>query len=482
MKPKFLIASILAVALSGGTPVVAQAPDRAAPPPVGPAPAVKLPQLQRLLLQNGTEVWLVEAHEVPVVQINLVIPSGTAFEPAGKWGVGGLAAAMLMEGAGTRSSLELADALDYLGADLNSTIGFDSWAIRLHVPIAKLGDALPLMADVAFRPTFPAAELERLRQQRLTGLLQAKDDASTIAAAAFARVLYGRERFGTLAMGTAASLKAITVDDLKRFYENVFRERLRLIVVGDVTAASIVPLLERSFGQRPSGATAERRTTTNRGTVRSRREIYLIDKPGAPQSQIRIGLQGVTRDTPDYFPITVMNTVLGGSFSSRLNMNLREDKGYTYGATSIFDMRRESGTVYAAAGVQTDKTSESLSEFFKELNGIHQTVPAGELSRSKNYVALRYPGGFETTADISRRLEDALVYGLGNDYFEKYVPAINAVTAGDVERVAREYVNTDRVAIVIVGDRSVIEPGIRALNLGPINVITVDEVFEAPQP
>jgi predicted Zn-dependent peptidase len=188
----------------------------------------------------------------------------------------------------------------------------------------------------------------------------------------------------------------------------------------------------------------------------------------------------VSRSTPDYFPIQVANTILGGSFSSRLNMNLREEHGYTYGANSTFDMRAQPGPFSAAAGVQTDKTSESLSEFFKELNGIQEPVPADEQSRAKNYVALRFPGGFETTGDISRRLEEVLTYRLPDDYFSRYVPSIQAVTSADVQRVARTYIQPDKLAVLVVGDRKVIEPGIRALNLGPINVLSIDEIFGGP--
>jgi len=205
--------------------------------------------------------------------------------------------------------------------------------------------------------------------------------------------------------------------------------------------------------------------------------VYLVDKPDAPQSQIRIGWIGVPRATPDYFPIQVLNTILGGAFSSRLNLNLREKHGYTYGASSSFDMRVAAGPFLAAAGVQTDKTAESLTEFFNELNGILKPVPAAELARAKNYVALRFPSGFETTSDISRRLEDALVYKLPDDYFSKYVQNIQAVTGADVQRVAQKYIAPDRFAVVVVGDRKTIEPGLRALSLGTIKELTVDEVF-----
>jgi predicted Zn-dependent peptidase len=209
--------------------------------------------------------------------------------------------------------------------------------------------------------------------------------------------------------------------------------------------------------------------------------MYLVDKPGAPQSQIRIGWVGVPRSTPDYFPINVMNTILGGSFTSRLNNNLREVHGYAYGASSVFDMRGGAGPFYAAAGVQTDKTAESLKEFFNELDAIQKPVPADELARAKNYVALRFPSAFETTGDISRRLEDVLVYHLPDDYFAKYVQNIQAVTAADVQRVAQKYIQPGRLVVVVVGELKVIEPASRALNLGPIKVMTIDEVF-GPKP
>ena len=190
---------------------------------------------------------------------------------------------------------------------------------------------------------------------------------------------------------------------------------------------------------------------------------------------------GVARSTPDYFPITVANTVLGGSFSSRLNNNLREVHGYSYGASSSFDMRGEPGPFFAAAGVQTDKTAEALKEFFIELEAILTPVPADELARAKNYVALRFPSAFEATGDISRRLEDMLVYRLPDDYFSNYVQNIQAVTAADVQRVAQKYIQPGKLAVVVVGDLKSIEAGVRALNLGPVKMMTVDEVF-GPKP
>ena len=459
-----------------------QAPDRTHPPQPGPPAPLKLPAIQKQRLSNGLPVWIVETHEVPVAQVNLVVYSGTANDPPGKFGVASLTAAMLEEGAGDRSALQLADAIDYLGADLGATSGIDSSAVRLHVPVARLAEALPIMADVALRPTFPGDELERQRQQRLTSILQGRDDPPTISSAAFSRILYGKaHRYGTPQVGTAETIKTFTPDDLRAFYASAFRpENATLLAVGDLTADKVMPLLEKSFGtwKATAPAAAEKLPAVDQAPAR---QIYLVDKPGAAQSQIRIGWIGVPRSTPDYFPITVANTILGGSFTSRLNNNLREVHGYTYGASSSFDMRASAGPFVAAAGVQTDKTAEALKEFFIELEAILKPVPADELARAKNYVALRFPSAFEATGDISRRLEDMLVYHLPDDYFSKYVQNIQAVTAADIQRVAQKYIQPGKFAVVIVGDLKAIEPGIRTLNLGPVKMMTIDEVF-GPKP
>jgi predicted Zn-dependent peptidase len=474
--------SFVSVVVLGATVIAQQAPDRSHPPQPGPPPVLNLPAIQKLQLANGLPVWIVELHKVPVAQVNLLVLSGTTDDPTGKFGAANLTAAMLTEGAGARSSLEIADAVDFLGADLGAGGGIDSSGVRLHVPVARLADALTIMSDVAARPTFPKDELERLRRERLTSILQARDDPPTIASITFSRVLYGAtHRYGTPMFGTAEAIKAMTTDDLRAFYTAAYRpENATLLVVGDVTRAAAVPLLEKSFGSwKPAAAARPSQKLPNVDEPKAR-HIYLVDKPDAAQSQIRIGWIGVPRSTPDYFPIQVMNTILGGSFSSRLNMNLREEHGYTYGASSAFDMRASAGPFVAAAGVQTDKTADALKEFFNELGKIREAVPAEELARAKNYVALRYPSAFETTGDVSRRLEDAIVYRLPDDYFAKYVQNIQAVTAAEVQRVAQKYVQPDKFAVVVVGDRSKIDAPIRALNLGPIKIVTIDEVFGPP--
>jgi predicted Zn-dependent peptidase len=237
-------------------------------------------------------------------------------------------------------------------------------------------------------------------------------------------------------------------------------------------------MLEKSFSGW-KGPAAVRRATVPAAPQLTQGQIYLVDKPDAAQSVIQIGWVGVARSTPDYFKIQVTNTILGGSFSSRLNQNLREEHGYAYGAGSGFDMRLSAGTFVARAAVQTDKTADALREFFSELNAISaKPVSSEELTRGKNYIALGFPAQFETMSDLSRQIEDLIVYNLPDDYYQRYVPEILKVTAADVQKTAATYIQPSKFAVVVVGDRKVIEPGIRALKLPqPIRVMTVDEAL-----
>jgi predicted Zn-dependent peptidase len=458
----------------------AQNPDRSKPPALGPAPSLKMPAIQKTRLGNGLPVWIVEHHEVPLVQVNLIVRSGSAADPIGKYGVGSLTAAMLDEGAGSRSALEIADAIDFLGATIATSSGFDLSAVRLSVPVARLGDALPVMADLALRPSFPQAELDRLRKERLTSLLQAKDDVAGIVQIAFPRVVFGpTHRYGTTAGGLPPALEALTVDDLRAFYRAHYRpDNATLIVVGDVTQTMLLPMLEKTLGAWKSEGMKPLDPVVPTAPQLTRRQVYLIDKPGAVQSQIRIGWVGVPRSTPDYVTLDVLNTILGGSFTSRLNQNLREKHGYTYGASSAFDMRGSAGPFLAAAGVQTDKTADALKEFFVELDGILAQVPAAELEKAKNYVALAFPGEFETTGDLARKLEDLVAYGLPDDTYANFVGAVGRVTAADLQRAAARYIQPEKMAVVVVGDRGSIEGAMRALNLGPIHVVPIDDFFK----
>jgi len=471
--------SLCLCAFALASSLVAQQADRSTPPAPGPVPSLKLPPITKRTLSNGLEVWVIGVHKVPTVHLELAMRTGVAADPVGKFGLASLTADMLDEGAGSRTALQISDEIDFLGASLETTATVDSTYVELHVPVARLGDALPLMADVVMRPTFPEAELKRLREERLASLLEMEDDPEQLVTVAFPRIVFGQQhRYGSPVVGTAASLKSFAVADLKAFHAAQFNPaNAVLIVAGDVSADAVIPQIERALGSwKPSAATKV--PPVPQPSQLTARKVYLIDKPGAAQSQIRIGWVGVPRSTPDYFALRVLNTILGEAFTSRLNNNLREVHGYAYGASSRFEMRLSAGAFYAAAGVQTDKTSEAVKEFFNELTRIHEPVPPAELEKAKNYLALLMPRTFETTRGTADALAQSWTYGLPADYYMTYGDKVRAVTAADVQRVAAKYIQPDKLAVVIIGDRKTIEPGVKALNLGPLNIVETAEIFK----
>jgi zinc protease len=453
-------------------------PDRTRPPALGPVAGLRLPQIHQRTLANGVRVFVVESHEVPLVQFNLLVMAGAGDDPADQFGVASLTAAMLDQGAAGRTSLAIADEIEFLGATLSASSSFDATAVRLNVPVARLDAGLSLLADVVLRPTFADADLERVRKDRLTSMLQAQDDPESIAPRAFQRVVFGAtHRYGTPAFGSEASLARLTADNLRSFHRQWYQPaHARIVVVGDVAADAAVARLDNAFrGWAPAPAVSRRAVPAAPQLGPSGR--FIVDHPDAAQSQIRLGHVGVSRSTRDFFALEVLNTVLGGSFTSRLNQNLREEHQYAYGAASRFDMRLSAGPFLAAAGVQTDKTAEALQEFLKELNGITAPVPTDELARARNFLALGFPADFETTLDLAIRLEELLVYGLPDEYYAQYVGNIQAVTAADVQAAARQHILPSRLAIVVVGDRRTIEAPIRALGLAPVQVLTVEQAL-----
>ncbi len=481
-RPALVFPAILLLHFFAVVPAAAQAVDRSVPPAAGPPPSFVMAPIQRFTLGNGLYVVLVEKHQVPVVQVTVLLRAGIVTEPAAKSGLATMVATMLTDGAGTRDALQLADALDFLGAELSASAGFHSSAIQLFTPLARLDSALAILADVVMRPTFPAVELERRRKERLTGLLQWRDEPRAIATVLFNRTLYGGDHpYGLPATGTEATLRAMKVADLQEYHAQSYRpNNATIIVVGDVTVASMRPLLESAFGGWTKGSPPSRSLPDIRQVAA--RSVYLVDKPGAAQTEIRIGCVGPPRVTDDYYALVVMNTILGGSFSSRLNQNLREQHGYTYGAGSTFSFRMLPGPFLAASAVQTAVTDKAITEFMKELNGILQPVPDAELARARNYVALSYPDEFQTVRGIAGRLEEIVMYNLPDNTINQYVENILAVTGEDVHRVAKKYLDPGKMAVVLVGDRKVIGAGVEALRLGPIRNLTIDDVLgKAPQ-
>lgn len=477
--PRLLLFLSLAF-LNAGVARAAEAPDRSKPPPLGPPPSLRTPPIQRFNLSNGLPVVLMEKHEVPLVEVILQINTGTGVDPDGKTGLASLTMAMLLEGAGNRNALELADEIDFLGATLASAARLHTSRIGLHTPVARLEPALLLMADVARRPSFPAGELERQRRQRLTALAQAHDQPMVISGVSFSQALFSPEHpYGRLSRGDEKSLRSFTVEDCRRFYaEEVTPGNSTIIVVGDVQPDPLRRLLEKAFGDWRGSARPNRPAWPVARQV-EKRHVILVDKPGAAQSVVRIGRLGPTRLTEDYYALTVLNTILGGSFTSRLNQNLREQHGYSYGAGSRFDFRPYPGPFVASSSVQTEVTDKALTEFMKELRGIHGDIPDEELQRAKNYLALSYPGGFQTTSEIAGELAELVEYDLPDDYFNRYIERILSVTKAEVEAAARKHLDPDRVVIVVVGDRARTEAEVRKLELGPVQVRTVAEVLGA---
>ena len=450
--------------------------DRSGPPKMGPPPSLNLPPIRHLALSNGIKVLLMEKHAVPLVQVNLVIRAGAFMDPEGKSGLAGMTASMLTEGAGSRSSLEFADAVDYLGADISAASGFSVTGITLHTPVAKLDSALALLADVTRRPRFPAEELVRLRKERLTTLIEWRDEPRALASVLFNRTLYGDHPYGRITSGTAASLSAMTTEDIKKFHDSyMVPGSTTIIVVGDVTGEEMLLKLESAFGDW-KGDPAPAPPVPPISQLKEKSLIF-VDKPGAAQSVIQIGRVGAPRMTEDYYAIVVMNTILGGSFTSRLNMNLREKHGYSYGAGSRFDFRPLPGPFVAAASVQTAVTDKSLLEFVNELKGILEPAPPADVERAKNYVALGYPADFQSVGQIAGRIEDLVIYGLPDDYFNNFTRNILAVTPADVQRVAKKYINIDNLAFVVVGDRKEVGEKVASLKIAPAKFLTVDDIL-----
>jgi zinc protease len=461
----FFIASIALTSL-----VMAQNTlDRTVRPPLGPTPQVTLPTIQRETLPNGLQVWLVEKHELPLVAFNLVLLAGAERDPLSTPGLASFTASMLQEGTPTRSSLEIADEIDYVGANIRVFAQADFATASLDCLTKHLDTALDVYADVLTRPTFPEKEFQRVKSERLTSLLQQKDRPPQIANAAFSRILYGANHpYGNDAAGTEQSVSGFTRADLVKFHATYYvPNNATLIIVGDVTMATVLPKLRQKFGDWKKGDVLPVGTFTE--PPLKPRTVYLVDKPGAPQSEVRIGYPALSRSTPDFFAVNLMNMMLGGQFSSRLNSNIRERRGFSYGVRSAFQFSRLPGPFVASGGVQTAKTDSSLQEFIKEIDLMREKgLTAEELEFAKNRTKGTFATGFEMPQQIAASLVNILVYKLPDDYLVTYLKNVDAVTLADIQRVAKQYLDSSKMAMVVVGDTKVIRDGIARMNFGPV--------------
>ena len=437
-------------------------------PKPGPNPSFSLPSIEKHKLSNGLNVWVVRQTELPIVSMNMVFNSGGTADPQNRAGLASFTASLLNTGTKTRSAVEIANQLQSIGvSNIGSSSGWDSANVSVQTLTKNLDKALDIYADVITNPVFPETEFNTLRTRSLNALRQRRDNANAIAGTVYSSLLYGKTHpYGKTLTGDETSIKALSRAEIEKFYATHYRpNNATLIVVGDTDAKTILPKLETAFANWKPADVPKFETPAN--VTFDRPGIYVVDKPGAAQSVLSIGQIGVSRDNPDFFPLQVMNSILGGQFSARVNMNLREKRGYTYGARTGFTYRRGAGPFEASADVQTAVTKESVMEFLKELNGIRGAIPvtAAELEYNKQSIIRRFPQGFETNGQISGQLSSLVVYGLPDSYFNDYISKINAVTLEDVSRVANKYLTPDKMAILVVGDRKVIEPGLRQIDV-----------------
>jgi len=441
---------------------------RANPPKPGTMKVPNLPSPKQFTLANGLTVLLVEDHKLPVMTAQLALRRGADANPADKPGLASFTAAMLMEGTQQRGSeLKLADDIAKTGGSVNAGSSYDASTVTASGLTWRADQMFDLLSDVATHPVFPQEEVDRLRQRRLTALMQQKDEPNTLATKVFYHELYGdKSPYGFIDTGTEAATKATTRDDMMTFYKAGFGPKnAALSVAGDFTSAQLKALAEKYFGGWTGEAT--RQAPLKIDSLASRR-IVIVDKPGANQSALRIGQVGLARNNPDFVAVQVMNFILGGLFSSRINLNLREVHGYTYGAFTNFQFRRAQGPFMVGSMVKTDATAPSVTEVFKELDKMRTSQPTPEeVNMAKESYIRGLTTIFETTQQTAGTMASLFVYDLPLTYYAKLPKTIETVDAAKVQQVAEKYLAPDKMVIVVAGDRSKIENELKTLNIGP---------------
>jgi predicted Zn-dependent peptidase len=445
------------------------APFRQEPPTAGPEPAYHVPAFKRFKLKNGLEVVLAEFHDLPLVDFNLIVKSGGGANPADRAGLADLTANMLDEGTKNRTALQIADEVALLGATLSCGSTWDASMVSLSTLTKNVDPALALFADVVQNPTFDPKEFARVRDNLLTAITRRKDSPPTVASLALARLLYGpKHPYGWPMTGVDATVKKLTPSDLRAFYDANYRpNNAVLIVAGDTTEAAVRGKLDQALkGWKAKAVSARKLPSPQPASPKT--HVYLIDKADAPQSSIRVGLVGIERTNPDYIPVTVMNMVLGGGFY-RLDLNLREGKGWTYGARSNFDSRKAPGPFSAGGEFVAPHTADSVAEILMEMGGMRDAdVSDAELARAKDQITKSFPARFATRMSVSSQLAELAIFHLPDSYLSDYTRKIAAVTREDVRRVARKYLTPDKLTIVVVGDeKSLHEP---LAKLAPVEV------------
>ena len=400
-------------------------------------------------LANGLTLILSTRKGLPLVASNLVIKSGSDANPLDTPGLANFTVSMLEQGTMTRTAVQIANEIAQLGATVNANSSMDASIVAARSLKKNFGATLELAADIALHPSFPAAEIERQRSSRLAQLVQQRENANILSARIVNTALYGdRHPYGYTELGTEASVRGLTRDAM----------------------AELRPLAEKVFGAWQRGTPA---TPSLASPAATQARILIVDRPGAPQTQLRVAAIGAPRAVPEFQAIQVMNTELGGLFSSRINMNLREEHGYTYGAGSGFDYRHGAGPFQIATGVRTDVTAPALTEILKEVRGMASApMTAEQLERAKDSRTQTLPAGFQTSQAAAASFAQVYIYDLGLDYYSHVAERVNAVTADQALAAAKKYLVPERMVIVAVGDRAKIEPELRKLNVAPVEIVT----------
>ena len=452
----------------GGDPVPAYVPP--AVPSLAP---VKLPPIQEKVLKNGLKVIVVEFHEVPVVALRLQCKAGSFYDPPGKAGLTQFMTGLLTKGTESLSATQIAEKIDFVGGSIGASSGWDASNVECSVLQKHLNMAVDLMRDVALHPAFAEDEIERLRQQTLSGIKNGKDQPENLADEEFDKWLFGDFPYAQPIGGTEASVGSFRREDITAQYGRIFLPNHSIMaVIGDITAKDGFRLAEKMFGDWKAGSLPAASAAPPLAPQGYR--IHIVDKADATQTQIRLGHLGVARSTEDYFPLVVMNYILGGGgFSSRMMKTIRAEMGLTYGISSSFAMRKAAGPYVIETFTKNESTLQAIQETIKLVKQYQEEGPTEkELADAKSYLEGSYPLNFETPGQIAGQLLNIDLYNLGADYIEKYRSRVAAVTAEDVKRVARRSIQPDNLNIVVVSKVDDVKASLESL--GPVEVITVE--------
>ncbi|MHC5210887.1 MAG: M16 family metallopeptidase [Planctomycetota bacterium] len=468
----------------GRAEVVADAVDRSSRPDAAPAVAFRPPAIWHDEFPSGVNVIGTRYTELPIVSLSLSVPAGHLRDRPETAGLASLTADLMNEGTLSLDTVGMTDALDELGASLRVGSDDDEITISLRTLGRHLPKAAALLQDVVLRPRFDAADFDRLKTQRISALETRGDSIRTIAGNSWGRVLYGKDDMtGWPADGTPDSVRGLTLDQVIAFHrDHVVPTGARLTVVGDVDAAGLRDL----FAELATEWSGEAPAIVAQGEhpPRDATRIFLVDKPGAPQSEVRIGHEGLATTDPDWYPVSIMNYMLGGTFSSRINMNLREDKGYTYGARSRFSGGLRPGSFTASSGVRTDVTAESVAEIMKELNSIRDGITEEELAFARDGLMQAMNRQYEAVSALNRMLDSISMYGYPDDYLVGRIAILERITKADIDALAKKYVQPEKAAVLVVGDKEKVLGPLEALGYGPVTELDIDgnPLPETPQP